>query len=133
MPDYTPVVMESRVGIPDARRVVGKMLAEHPEIDAIFAASDYAGLGAAQAALELGRRIPEDLSIIGFDNLEIAAQQLVYPLSTVDQPKEEIGRIAMKMMIERLNGRRPISQVLPASLILRSTTKAIKTKKRGRK
>ena len=130
-PDYKPVVMESSVEIPDAKRVVGRMLAEHPEIDAIFAASDYAGLGAAQAALELGRRIPEDLSIIGFDNLEIAAQQLVYPLSTVDQPKEEIGRIAMKMMIDRLNGRPTGSRVLPASLILRSTTRAEKNAKHG--
>lgn len=126
MPDYKPVVRESRVEIPDAERVAEKMLAEHPEIDAIFAASDYAGLGTARAALELGRRIPDDLSIIGFDNLEIAAQQLIYPLSTIDQPKEEIGRIAMKMMIDRLNGRPAGSRFLPASLILRSTTRTEK-------
>lgn len=99
-----------------------ELLKERPELTAIFAASDVAALGCIQAALELGRRIPEELAIIGFDDLEIAAKQMVYPLSTMAQPKELIGRLAAQMLIDLFNGKNVKSQCLTAPLVVRKTT-----------
>ena len=100
-----------------------QLLTEHPETDAVFAASDYAALGAARAALSMGKKIPDEFSIIGFDDISLAADQLLYPFSTIAQPKEEIGWIAGKMMIDLINGKHPQSQTLEATLVLRSTTR----------
>ena len=100
------------------------LLTEHPELTAIFAASDVAALGTVQAALELGRAIPEQLEIIGFDDLEIAAKQMVYPLTTMAQPKERIGRIAARMMLDLFAGKSVTSQVLHVPLVVRKTTRS---------
>ena len=89
-------------------------------------ASDVAALGTIQAALELGRRIPEELAIIGFDDLEIAAKQMIYPLSTMAQPKERIGQLAARMMLDIFAGKPVQSQLLNAPLVIRKTTQAAK-------
>lgn len=99
-----------------------RLLRRAPEISAIFALSDFAGLGTVRAALQLGRRIPEDLAVIGFDDLEIAARQMVYPLSTVVQPKEQIGRLAIKMLLDLIAGRPIAGQQLELPLAIRRTT-----------
>lgn len=129
LPSHEPVVVESDVNIADARKKALQLFSRHPEIDAVFAASDFAALGVAQAALELGKRIPEDVSIIGFDNLDIASEQLLYPLSTVAQPKEEIGRRAGEMIIDLIHGRKTAPVILDAPLILRNTTRKYEVKK----
>ncbi len=123
LPGYEPIVVESYVDTADARQKAMKLLSDHPEIDAVFAASDFAALGVARAALELGKKIPDDLSVIGFDNLDIASEQLLYALSTVAQPKEEIGRRAGEMIIDLINGGDPAPVILDAPLILRNTTR----------
>ena len=123
MPGYEPVIKESAVNTFDAYLKAVELLTEHPETDAVFAASDFAALGVARAALEKGRDIPDDLSIIGFDNLDIASEQLLYPFTTVAQPKEEIGRCAGKMVLQLIEGKTVASKMLAAPLILRNTTR----------
>ena len=88
----------------------------------MFSGSDLAALGVVQAALALNRRIPEDLSVLGFDDLDVAAYQLVYPLSTMAQPKERVGELAAEMLFSILGGGNPESRVLQAPLIVRNTT-----------
>ena len=100
-----------------------ELLAEHPELTAVFAASDVAALGTVQAALALGRKIPEELAVIGFDDLEIAAKQMVYPLTTMAQPKEQIGRIAAQMMLDLFEGKAVNSRMLHVPLVVRKTTR----------
>ena len=100
-----------------------QLLLEHPETDAVFAASDYAAFGAAKAVLSMGRKIPDEFSIIGFDDISLASDQLLYPFSTISQPKEEIGWIAGQMVVDLINGKMPECCTLEASLILRSTTR----------
>ncbi len=129
LPGFKPVVVESAVDTADAKEAAMKLLTSHPETDAVFAASDFAALGVAQAALELGKKIPEELSVIGFDNLDIASEQLLYALSTVAQPKEEIGRRAGEMIIDLINGRAVAPVILDAPLILRKTTRNIRGEK----
>ena len=123
MPDFVPPVVDCKVLAADAEAKCLQLLTEHPETDAVFAASDYAALGAARAALSMGKKIPDEFSIIGFDDISLAADQLLYPFSTIAQPKEEIGWIAGKMIIDLINGKHPKSQTLEATLVLRSTTR----------
>ena len=113
------------MSIETGREAARILLAEHPEISAVFAASDVAALGTIQAALESGRRIPEELAIIGFDDLEIAARQMVYPLSTMAQPKEQIGRLAAGMMLDIFAGKEVSSRMLHVPLVVRKTTQVL--------
>lgn len=110
------------ISLEGGRSAGRRLLREHPELTAVFSGSDLAALGVVQAALELNRRIPEDLSVLGFDDLDVAAYQLVYPLSTMAQPKERIGELAAEMLFSILGGGNPESRVLQAPLIVRNTT-----------
>jgi LacI family transcriptional regulator len=89
---------------------------------AIFAHSDTQALGALEAAEQLGRRVPEDVSVIGFDDIESARYA---GLTTVRQPLFESGRLGASMLLEGLNGVRahPAPHVeLPLEIVVRRTT-----------
>jgi LacI family transcriptional regulator len=91
-------------------------------VDAIFAASDIMAAGVMQAADELGKRIPEDIALVGFDDLPIAATMRV-PLTTVRQPLRRKGAVAADLLIdmieERVSG--PQQIVLSTQLIVRQS------------
>ena len=89
---------------------------------AIFASNDQSAFSAMDAAREYGLRIPDDISIIGFDDIPQAS--LVYPkLTTVRQPLEQMGQVAVKMLLERIEDRsRPPQRVtLATQLVLRDS------------
>jgi LacI family transcriptional regulator len=89
---------------------------------AVFAANDMSALGVLQVARELGLRVPEDLSVIGFDDIPEAANSTP-PLTTLAQPLHDIGARALKMLIELLDGREVPRRVhLPAELVVRGST-----------
>ncbi|MEJ5252674.1 MAG: LacI family DNA-binding transcriptional regulator [Armatimonadota bacterium] len=71
--------------------------------DAIFASHDPVAIGAMRAAFEMGLRIPEDVAIVGFADMD-CADHLWVPLTTVWQPKEELGRAAASLVLQTLNG-----------------------------
>ena len=86
-----------------ALELARKLLAQCPDVTAVFAASDMMAFGVIRALMDAGRRIPEDVSVIGFDNVELAS--IVYPpLTTIHQPKYEIGQAAVETLL-RLAGR----------------------------
>ncbi len=89
---------------------------------AIFASSDSMAIGAIRAAAEAGLRIPADLSIIGFDDIPEAAADAV-ALTTIRQPLQEMGRIAVRLLIEHIeNPDLPSSHIeLPTRLIERNS------------
>ena len=91
---------------------------------AIFASSDMMALGVMDAARARGLRIPEDLSLIGFDDIPVAA--IAYPgLTTVRQPLDDIGRMATEILLLRIieNPDKPPEAVIVATeLIIRGTT-----------
>ena len=90
---------------------------------AIFASNDAMAMGVMDAVRSRGLRIPEDISILGFDDVPQAA--LVRPaLTTVRQPLEQMGRIAAQMLLDRLkNPDQPITRIeLPTELIIREST-----------
>lgn len=80
------------------------LLGRSPRPTAIFAANDMIALGVIRAAREAGLAVPQDLSVVGFDDIPMAAL-VSPPLTTVRQPAYEMGWLAMRMLLERIEGR----------------------------
>ncbi len=122
-------------GVPDPGMIAygdfGRMSGEHamsrlidhrPGIDAVFAASDLMASGALHALQRLGRRVPDDVAVIGFDDSP-SAQRTTPPLSTVRQPVDEMGaRLASDLLAQiAVPGMPPSRVVLDTMLILRKS------------
>jgi LacI family gluconate utilization system Gnt-I transcriptional repressor len=86
------------------RKGLADLLARHPEIDAVFCSSDMLALGAEIEAEARGIRVPERLAVVGYGNLNFAADALP-PLTTVSVDGQAIGRLAARCIIERAQGR----------------------------
>jgi LacI family transcriptional regulator len=80
-------------------------------------------MGVLRAAAESNRRVPEDLSLVGFDDIELASYAIP-PLTTIAQPKQEIGQTAVRLLLERIEKKRqdvkPV--ILPTSLTIRQSS-----------
>ncbi|GAA3757422.1 LacI family DNA-binding transcriptional regulator [Micromonospora maritima] len=98
-----------------------ELLAADPELDAVFAASDLMAHAAMRALREAGRRVPDDVAVIGFDDIETAAYTEP-PLTTVRQPIVELGR-SMTRQLLRIAAGEDVEQalVLPTQLVLRDS------------
>jgi DNA-binding LacI/PurR family transcriptional regulator len=97
------------------------MLALPERPTAIFAASDTQAMGVLEAARNAGLRVPEDLSVLGYDDVEIAEY---LGLTTVRQLLYESGQIGVDLLLDTLEGvsAGPVCRVLPTELIARATT-----------
>lgn len=104
-------------------RAVETLLDRNPNLTAIFCANDEMALGVIKGAKARGRRVPEDLSVIGFDDINFA-KHFDPPLTTIAQPMGDIGREAIGLLLEILNdpATPPRKRVLPASLVIRGST-----------
>ncbi len=90
---------------------------------AIFAANDYMALGTYQAIMEAGIKVPEEIALIGFNDIEFAAMKGI-ELTTIGQKKYEMGALAAKTLVERIEGRKsgpPEEIILEPELIIRKT------------
>ena len=85
----------------EVRRATAHLLSGNPQITAILAANDETAIAALDAARELGRRIPGDLSMVGFDNIDLAAR-IAPPLTTMHVDKVGMGRMAVQLLANRL-------------------------------
>ncbi|MEP6621357.1 MAG: GntR family transcriptional regulator [bacterium] len=95
-------------------------LAERPE--AMFCFNDLGALGLEDALLDLGLRVPEDVAIVGLDDIELASRSRV-PLTTLRQPVNEIGARAVDTVLARLRGERPaVRQLFPPKLVVRASS-----------
>lgn len=103
-----------------ARQQTHRLLSLTPPPDALFAASDTQAIGALKAIREAGMRAPDDIAIIGFDDLEVA---IYIGLTTVQQHLQESGRVAVELLQSRMgNGSRPVQHIrLPLTLVVRET------------
>jgi len=105
------------------QRAMADVLARHPDVDAVFAASDLMAAGALRSLADAGRRVPDDVAVIGFDDSQAAV--LASPkLSTVRQPIEAMGRELAGMLLNQITSGEsaPKSVVLDTKLILREST-----------
>ncbi|WP_244062404.1 substrate-binding domain-containing protein, partial [Aeromonas caviae] len=80
-----------------------RLLALPERPTALFVCNDMMAMGVISAAHQAGLVIPRDLSIVGYDNVALA-QFMSPPLTTVNQPKEELGRLAVTRLLARING-----------------------------
>jgi DNA-binding LacI/PurR family transcriptional regulator len=98
------------------------LLDRHPDIDGIFVASDLMALGVLEALRRTGRRVPEDVAVVGFDDSELA-QSSVPPLTTVRQPMEDLGRHMATLLVSQLDGSAdPEGVVLQTQLVIRESS-----------
>ncbi|MEV8240759.1 LacI family DNA-binding transcriptional regulator [Microbacterium testaceum] len=90
---------------------------------AIFVANDQMALGALRALADEGRRVPEDVSVVGFDDIADAAE-FRPPLTTVRQDFDALGRRAVVALIAAIEGGDPVAETVPATLVVRQSTAA---------
>lgn len=102
-----------------------KLLTHENPPTAIFAANDLSAIRTMEVAVELGLRVPEDLSVIGFDNVPESALAIP-PLTTVSQPLREMGAMALRMLADILDGQEPVMHVrLPTQLVERASCRPL--------
>jgi LacI family transcriptional regulator len=96
---------------------------------ALFCGNDIIGFGALDAAHSLGVRVPEDVSVLGFDDVSMAAWE-VFQLTTVHQPLADMARSAARLLVERIESQAPVGdareQVFATSLVKRATTDRVR-------
>lgn len=105
---------------------IRQFLQEQHDLTAIAASTDMTAWYAIQVAFQMGRRVPDDLSITGFDDIEIASQ-IIPALTTVDQPKRELGEAAMQLLTCCMDGEKVDDIVMQPRLIKRETTSSVQT------
>jgi DNA-binding LacI/PurR family transcriptional regulator len=105
--------------------LAGQKLAKSPRLTAVFTANDSMALGVLRAFHEAGVRVPEDVSVVGFDDIPEAAF-MTPPLTTVKQPFSEVGRHSIETLLAEIDGTGPGSGtfVIPPELIVRQSATA---------
>jgi DNA-binding LacI/PurR family transcriptional regulator len=79
------------------------LLTTHPQLTALFCYNDLVAVGALRACVELGRRVPGDVAVVGFDDILLAAL-VTPPLTTCRVPRYELGVQAMRLLLDQING-----------------------------
>lgn len=103
-------------------RAMAALLDREPDLDAVFAASDLMADGALRALRRAGRRVPDDVAVIGFDDSPIA-RHTQPPLTSVRQPIETMGREMTRLLLARMNGDEVASQqvIVNTRLVVRAS------------
>jgi DNA-binding LacI/PurR family transcriptional regulator len=115
----TVVHVESTID--EGYRAMTRLLDAPSPPTAVFVSSDELALGALDALAERGMRLPEDVAVVGFDNIAFGARTRV-PLTTVDSHAHELGRVAAELLLERIETGReaePVRRVLAPRLVRR--------------
>ena len=121
--DPAPALLErGKFSYDFGREGARRLLEREPAVDAIFATSDQIAFGALRTLREAGRRVPDDVALVGFDDSPAAAEADP-PLTTVRQPVEEMGCRMAAMLLGKLAGTPgEASVVLPTELVVRRST-----------
>jgi len=121
LPADPNLVVEGDFGLAAGRAAIRTLAERDTDYTAIFAASDQMAVGAMGELRARGRNVPDEVSVVGFDDI-VLAEAVEPQLTTVHQPRREIGQAAMALLIEQLSGgsRRP-DLVLPTRLIERAS------------
>lgn len=102
-------------------KCAAKLLSKSPDLTAIICVNDRMAMGAIQYAREIGRDVPKSLSVVGYDNIPMAAA-FFPPLTTVDQQAGDLGRAAARMLFEVLSERQPAPVKVPTYLVIRQSS-----------
>jgi len=130
MGDADPhLIVESDFTPAGGERAMRTLLDRCPDLDAVFAANDLTASGALRVLRERGLRVPEDVAVVGFDDMLPVAEQTEPPLTTVRQNIEEMGRLMARLLLRGLDrgdsggtmDDLPHSVVLPTTLVRRAS------------
>jgi DNA-binding LacI/PurR family transcriptional regulator len=121
-----PIVVRSEHTDIGGEKAVRELLAAYSRAElptGLVSGNDFNAVGAISALEEAGLRVPEDVSVVGYDNTSLAALRHL-SLTTVDQPRKDMARLAFAALLERVRGERtePVRHLLHPSLVVRSTT-----------
>ncbi|HEU4798978.1 MAG TPA: LacI family DNA-binding transcriptional regulator [bacterium] len=122
VPQEDAVVVEGDFSADGGRNAVRTLLERNIRFTAVAAANDLMAIGAMEALRHSGRRVPDDVAVVGFDDITFAS--LVSPaLTTVAQPKYKMGQLAMDRLLALMDGSdgRPKQMVLPPELVVRES------------
>ncbi|GAB3229426.1 LacI family DNA-binding transcriptional regulator [Glycomyces halotolerans] len=105
------------------RAAAGMLLDRHPEVDAVICGSDQVARGVLETVRERGRRVPEDVAVMGFDDWEVLTTGARPPLTSVDMNLEELGRAAARALFNAIDDE-PDSGVrsMPCRVVIRGST-----------
>ena len=118
------MVREGYNSIDSGYQIANQILNEFPDVSALFVASDYMAIGVLDTIHDRGMRIPQDISVVGFDNIQMS-EQVTPSLTTVSQQIEEKGRISVNLLMDLIEGApTPEGRVIDveAKLIVRDST-----------
>ncbi|HRU32977.1 MAG TPA: substrate-binding domain-containing protein, partial [bacterium] len=119
--DYNPDLISFNVPVSESGyKEAIKLLCTGEAPTAIFTYNDVMAFGVIKAAKELGIKIPEELSVVGFDDIFFSSFTDP-PLTTIKQFKEELGRMAVELLFKLMEGERE-SLLIEPELIIRNTT-----------
>ncbi|WP_448316074.1 LacI family DNA-binding transcriptional regulator [Streptomyces sp. CO7] len=131
LPDAAPeMVVEGDFTEAGGAAAMRRLLERNPEVDAVFVASDLMAAGALRVLRERGRRVPEDVAVVGFDDIPAIAEAADPPLTTVNQDAEELGRLMARTLLDHIADcaageaadRAPLTPVImPTRLVLRAS------------
>lgn len=101
-------------------QLVRELFEEHPDIDGVFASSDILALQVVKECRRLGKSVPEDVKIVGYDGIQIGALD---DLTTVEQPIKEMAKLAIQHLLHAIEGEEtPLETILPVKLLEKGTT-----------
>ena len=125
LPDTVPHLVERADYTRQGGAVaMAALLDRHPDLDAVFVASDLMASGALQTLRERGRRVPQDVAVVGFDDLVSISESTDPPLTTVHQDVAEMGRLLARLLFDRTeqhSGQDLPSAIVPTRLVVRQS------------
>lgn len=122
IPINQDLIWDSELSTLDAYRNMGIILKQPKKPTALFCANDAVAIGAIKAINEKGIEIPNEIAIVGLDDIEMASY-ITPPLTTIHVPKEELGKFAVKILIDRIEGGHdiPVRVNVPYHLVVRES------------
>ncbi|MBB4683846.1 LacI family DNA-binding transcriptional regulator [Amycolatopsis jiangsuensis] len=114
-------VVESGFGVSDGRRATEQILALPSRPTAIFAVNDFTAVGAMGAIRDAGLRVGQDVALVGYNDLDLAAE-LPVALTSVRSPLAEMGRVSARMLLDLVGGRRIASRRFAPTLSIRDSS-----------
>jgi len=103
-------------------QIVADLFRNHPDVDGVFASSDVIAAQVLKECRRLGKKVPDDVKVIGFDGIKLG--EFITPeLSTIQQPIKEIAKTSVKLLIDQINGKEVQREnILPVKLLEKETT-----------
>jgi DNA-binding LacI/PurR family transcriptional regulator len=101
-------------------KAMRELLNRTPDLDAVFAGNDLMALGAMEVLREAGVQIPQDVAVVGFDDIN-AAQEASPSLTTVRQPFDRISEEMVRLLLDVINGKKPAAITIPTELVIRES------------